>query len=690
MTSQQRRHVLVAAVQSDAAGDLPLLRGAAVQLRDVLLDSDIGDCKAGLPDGQALIYGRLTKVEIETHLHSAIDFAAREGATLILALLGHGFTPGADAELYLMARDSLDGVRHKAVDVGKLLIEAADNPAIEGVIGIIDTCNAAGAQPRASGLATGSRGGRTRLSLLMASAVGQQAYDFSLSRNLSDLLRAGLPDAGENLIFNDLLKSLRSAIYEQDLISSSYDGDQSLDCLWLAHNMRAKATVFSVGSRGTQQLIEALKMVKLERTNFGSGTAVNLHELLTELDEVSPSPDLIRVKRIVDNLIVAEKTISFIKSALVAKINTNGMRRALVALDISPSPVLIGPAEVPLISVADFVEFVALNYPVSEGSCRSRMTRFVVYLAAEADLDPSDVSLQEWADSINASLALNDALASWQDAHAERRLRLIVSLHYALAGDWPEAVGAWLLYDNDFYRHRDFDCRPADKIGVEEALREAVDWGEAHALDLGTTLRRIEVAAPASKLLLWRPEEVEYGQRLGVNYDVLTRWSRRLESISAARRMNMNAGKRLREIAGMNGAGCINWLAAHQVAEPDRLHEQLRAGLYTRAIGLMDHPGDNASLLELLLLFTPIVLWPQVGSVNAEHFRRVDASWELLPAGFVAAYRARWRAEDTGDPLADLRAVWDDREWLEFCGSLQPSRPLDEGASDGLGSVLPR
>ena len=572
-----------------------------------------------------------------------------------------------------MAWDSEEDVRHKAVDIGRLLVEAADNSAVDGVIGIIDTCNAAGAQPQSSGLVTGSRGGQTRLSLLMASAVGQEAYDLSMSRELSGLLRAGLPNAGPKLSLYDVLTYLRTVMRNQDLISAAYDGDQSSGSLWLAHNRQKMVGVLPLGSNGAAQLLEALKFLCPGKTFAETWSADRLRDLRDDLDSMSPSPELTRVRRLIDNLVVAQKTISFLRSVMAAALSTQSLRRALTAPNNAPMGVLMNPARGAIISEADAVEFVALNFPLSEKSCRPRMARFVLHLAAEAGLDLSGEELRGWAASIEADVALNDALERWQYKQAERRLRLIVSLHYALAEDWPEELGAWLLYDNEFYQHKDFNCVP-DQAGVEEALGEAVDWAEEYARELGAPLRRIEVAVPTSKLLQWHPEEVEYGQRLGVNYEVLTRWSYRLESISSVRRININAWKRLKEIAGLADVGRINWLAGHQVVESDRLRDELRAGMYTRAIGLIEDPGDNVSLLELLLIYTPIVVWPQFGPVNAEHRRRVDACWNLLPAEFVMAYRTRWRAEGIADPLADLRAVWDDEEWLEFCKSLQMGR----------------
>lgn len=672
--SSVSRHALVVAVQCGDMDELPALREAADELVGTLLDAAVGDCKPGLPDGRAFLYGQIPAAEVTAEMRSAIELAGRRGATLIVALLGHGFLAGTDSTLYLMAWDSKEGVRRTGVDVGSLLTEAADNPAVAGVIGIVDTCNAVGAQPLASSLATGAREGQAQLSLLMASAVGQEAFDLNMARTLTRLLHEGLPNAGATVRLDDLIAPLRAAIPGQSLVSSSYDGDQLADRLWLARNRHASAAANIVESTGQAQLREALQLVYPGQAFGSAWTLSQLRGLETELRLLTPSPELTRAQRIVDSLIVAAHTTAFLRRGMTLSLTTQGLQQALAMLRITPGPILTGMASVH--NEADAVLSVALNYPATDSSCRNQMARFIVYLVSSAGLDPGGLQLREWARSVDADVALNDALAFWQEHRATQRLRLIVSLHYALADDWPESLGAWLLCDDEFYEHCDFPCQP-DQASAEDALTQAVDWGEKHALVLGTALRRIEVAVPTSKLLCWRPEEVadDDGPRLGVNYDVLTRWSRRLESGTYSRRINANAAKRLREIAVQTGIGYINWLAAEHVADPGRLREELRAGLYTRAIGLMEDPS-NPSLLELLLMFTPIVLWPQAGSVRAGHRRRVDDCWKLLPTEFLTAYRARWRAEDPVDVIADLRAVWDDEEWIAFCRTMQTKSDL--------------
>jgi hypothetical protein len=669
MSHQPRRHALVVAVQCAEMDDLPMLHDVAHQLTNTLLDVEIGACGAGLPDGQALLYGKITAASVEAQVRAAIDYAAAKGATLVLVILGHGFAAGAD--LYLMSWNSVEDVRDKAVNVSNLLVEAADRLGVNGVFGVIDTCNAAAAQSQIPQLAIGTREGQARLSLLMASVARQDAYGLGMSQKLTALLRSGLPESGPYLGLHDLHLNVLDVVPEQCLVSSSYDGSQTADPVWLARNKLDASTTLPLGSLAGRHLADALRALYPEREFATSWSVGKILDLRDELAEEIWSFEVSRVQRIIDSLLVAQKTVSFVRSIMADRISTAGLRRALALTDGSFTFQRADIPDLPSVTEADAIETVALIYPASERSCRPRMARFVVLLAAEAGLDPSGPAFREWAESVEAIVPLNDALASLEDERSRDRLRLVVSLHYALAGEWPEELGAWTLCDGKIYQHQDFPC-PPDRVGVEEALREAVDWAEEHAQVLGMTLQKIEVAIPADKMLYWYPEQVEYGQRLGVNYDVLTRWSYRFESSS--QRVNINARKRLREIFAAPSAGRINWLSISQVADQMRLSDELRAGLYTRAIGLVKNPGDKASLLELLLLFAPIVIWPESGDINAEHRRRVDACWPLLPTEFLAAYRTRWRADGTTELLADLRAVWDDEDWLQFCRSLQRPR----------------
>ena len=52
---------------------------------------------------------KLSSDEIRATVEDAIRYAGDQGATLVLALLGHGFTPGDAPTLYLMGTDAVEG-----------------------------------------------------------------------------------------------------------------------------------------------------------------------------------------------------------------------------------------------------------------------------------------------------------------------------------------------------------------------------------------------------------------------------------------------------------------------------------------------------------------------------------------------------------------------------------------------------
>ena len=175
--STGRRHALVVASQCENEFTLTCLDKAARDLDAALRDSDIGACEPGLESGESLLLGPTRAADITARIGKAIDYAAASNAVLVLALLGHGFIPGENPALYLMGWDSVDQDTSSAVNVRELLAQAANKSGVRSVIGIIDTCTAAAGVPPMSDLMTGTRGGHTRLQLLMAALVNQTAYD---------------------------------------------------------------------------------------------------------------------------------------------------------------------------------------------------------------------------------------------------------------------------------------------------------------------------------------------------------------------------------------------------------------------------------------------------------------------------------------------------------------------------------
>jgi hypothetical protein len=665
-----RRHVLVIASQCENMLELERLHVAAEALNGALRDDDIGGCSPALPAGESLLYGGLDAEAIAANVRAAIAHAAQCGATLVLAFLGHGFIAGTDPELYFMGWQSRDGVRDSAVNVKVLLVEAADRQGVACVIGVIDTCTAAAATPKMDQLVTGTRGGRARLSLLMAAGASQSAYDLGMSSELARLLRTGLPGAGTLLSLDDVKAPVQSRLNEQELTMVAYDGVGAAERMWLAYNRQADGYHMVFGAYGTGQLQDALRGLP------GRPIPGNFDELLCLRRELASHPsrsqDIIRAGRVTDSLVVAHRTVAFLRQHLAAGLSSEALRRALaVACGASGVPFpweqqaagpAAGPAEI------EAVVRVTLDYPRAHGDCRRQLARFVVALAKAAGVDPAQNAFRDWADKIDALVPYNDALAATEALQGTRRVRLIVS-YYAIAGEWPEEVNAWLLEDGADRGHEILACT-ADQPGAEKALAFAVDWAENQATALGTEIERIEVALPARMLVGWKPEEVPYGGALlGVNYPVVTRWSQRLEPSEDMRRANRNVRKRLAELAWNQSGDPLHWLAARQVSDPDRLRSELGRGMHAPAAGLLDRPAQDGSLVDLLLRYLPIVLWPHVASLGQQHRKRVSACWSQLPDDFIAAYRASWTG-GKADLIADIRAVWDEESWLRFCATV--------------------
>jgi hypothetical protein len=448
--------------------------------------------------------------------------------------------------------------------------------------------------------------------------------------------------------------------------------------MWLAHNRQADETVLA-GSLGDEELAAALRFLPVDHRLPANLTELReLHgELTARLHRQRNSPDpgwavldLSRAVKVTDSLIAAHRTAALLRKHVRDALDDIALRRALV---IASRTLDAANARVPL-SVTDAVEQAALSYPsATEPDSRHQLARFVVALVDGAGLDPGQRGLkEEWDVSVGRIEAYNDALRERAESPPSRGFRLVVS-YDALASEWPLSIRAWVLYGGrECGKNHEIRCT-ADQSGAEAALVAAVSWAENEAASIGESLDRIEVAMPAMRLLDWHPEKVRYnGAWLGVNYRVLPRWSRRLERTKEMQGSNTNVRRRLAELPSRSKASRLHWLGAHEVGDLRTLCEELAMGRYGPASGLMNRPRqEDSSLVDLLLMYLPILLWPQGDSLGPQHRRRVATGWNRLPDEFFVAYRARWagRVKKKFDLIADVRAVWDDEDWLGFCGT---------------------
>ncbi|WKV75808.1 caspase family protein [Streptomyces sp. PCS3-D2] len=656
------------------------LRSAAGALHDVLMEPSLGGCVPALPGRSAfpggaasLITGDdLDSAEITAMLRAAVQYAGERGAVLVLALLGHGFRLGST--LYLMGADSREGVRDRAVDIGAELLVAVDHPGIQGVIAVVDTCHAGAAAVHPTEISKD----RARLAVLMGALPHEPAYDLRLSKALAALIRDGSDHQGPLLTVAGAATRLRELIVGQSVLSNVHDGDHfSYGELWLARNTghRAVPGVRRSGRLAVDELAEALGAVTglsltgavdPEAGDFGIPTVLEARRRLTALP-ASPARD--RALRAVDGQLIALRTVDFIGSWMGAGLTTLMLRRAVHTL-LSAEGRL--PADTRLLTrptLTDVVDQMVFDHPVTDPDCRPGLTTLVLLLAHEAGMDDTAPELRRWAEQIDAVVALNDAVDLARAKQGDRRLSLVVSLHASLAGDWPESLEAWLLDNGHTHNHWTFPCPAADRHGVETALEDAVLWAEDLAESLEYPLRRLDIAVPTGLLLKWRPEEAGEILRLGVSYDVVVHWSQRLSPTRALRLAQSALRNCWNRIGAPESDIPLDWITGPDTPALTVLSQHLRDGRFGKGIALTHHPGANEQLMDLLLTYTPVLLWPHGpdgGRVRADW---LDRHWPRMPEVLMLAYRCRWQ-DEPDDGIGGWRAVWDDPEWLRFCSRL--------------------
>ncbi|MEU5978323.1 hypothetical protein [Streptomyces sp. NPDC047315] len=681
------RHALVVAPHCTSMPPLARLAGAATALYEALTDPAVGGCAPGLPSGSGLVHGtELTSAAVTAAVQEATAHAARRGAVLVLALLGHGFVPGSATGLRLMGADSVEDIRLCSVNVPELLTDALDHPGIPGVLGIVDTCHAAGALPTAADLTAGTRHGHSRISLLMGASLTEAAVDLAFSRALADALRTGIPGAGRLLTPRRLRDQLGATVIGQSVTGFDYDGTPS-DPLWLARNVRHDdaGPAGLAGRHAHDVLAEALGALTPPIPVTGTDLPF-VHACRAELGTRPPSVTGQQAESALDRLETAVRTVTFIRDWLGADVTTSTLRyalRTLFADERRPQPLLAGAGAVTDVATVDELTF---NHPTAQPDGTRDLTRYVALLAHACGKDLASAELRTWAREVRiAPTVLNDAVDHVRDLVCRHRLSLVVSLHSSLVGDWPEVLDAWLLRDGSTVAQAQFPSDGADRDGAEAALEAAALWAQDLARQYALPLKRLDVAAPGSLLLDWRPEAAGIGLRIGVRFDVRLHWSDRLTPDAVLRSIEGTFTERWETISRCDTGAPVDWLAHDDVHDRQGLRGRLRNGRYARGIGLVHHPGSDSALLETLLAYTPVLLWPGVpAGFPKERHACLDAGWWAMPGALDRAYRGRWDESsaravvDGSDPgcaatfadldaLADLRAVWDDEEWLRFC-----------------------
>lgn len=211
-----KRLILVIGSQCEELGEsaqLSFLPEAAQNLYNVMIDPDLGRCSSPLPEGGLLINPNVA--EVKAAVREAFRVASKDGATLLLAFVGHGWYVGSD--YYFLPRDASI---EPEPETGTHIVQQIEyayraHPNVDGLVLLIDTCHSGHAaeqaasrwivEPRDDGYR------KLRFEILTATAPDREAWDGCFTRVLAECLRSGLNDVTtEELRCQDVERVLRN------------------------------------------------------------------------------------------------------------------------------------------------------------------------------------------------------------------------------------------------------------------------------------------------------------------------------------------------------------------------------------------------------------------------------------------------------------------------------------------------
>ncbi|WP_158866386.1 vWA-MoxR associated conflict system protein [Streptomyces xanthophaeus] len=707
----QARHVLVVATQCSLADhELRGLVEVADELHQVLTDPALGAClDAGVTGGELVRSGSADRATVDKAVREAIVRAGEARAVLVLAFLGHAQSPKGSPHLFYMAQDSEQDDETTSVDVNALIAAAANRLDIAGVIALVDTCQAGAALPTAAELVSGFRDGQTQVSVLAAAPAQEPAFDLDFSRRITHHVREGFAAAGEFVTVGHYRAALAEDLPVQDPLTMEYCGVPRTadERLWLAMNVQRRAVRVAegLGTIGASDLSAALRSWRPQDDTDGTPYGMDQTDLTALRDRAALSPDLgaMRVREVTDALLLVRETELFLVAWAGKVLTSYAVRRAMTELNAGSLGLREPMTAAPDLSVSEllrhFLEHAALLHPGRDGrrhTSARELLRCLVTVAQVCGLDPSGEDVRKWADAHGLTLDLTDALDWARGLRQQGGASLVVSLH-AARYDWPDSLTVWLRQGEKCSHAHTIACTPS-REGVEKALPEVLDWAEER-LPLDVRLDHVDMVVRAALLPKWRPEEAEAGlYLLGVDRSVVLRWADRLFVPGYLRSMNQQARRRLEAChhhVVSTGEAPVDWVHAASASEVDTVRRMFMTGEYQRAAGIGRRSEVFAELVQTLLPYTPVLLWPdeETGTVVRPP-AALARLWERLPADFIRAQRLRWTADVKGADdmppdwesaalaeLAALRAAWHDLPWLDFCDSFQGRAPMSAGGS---------
>lgn len=226
------RRILVIGSQCEALGNLPFLPKAAEELYKVMIDPERGACKPALQGHELFLNPSVTQTS--EAIESAYLRAAKEGATLFIAYIGHGATLGRT--FYLLPLDAKEHplTSKTAVPLVSLILETHLNAGgkVDGLGMLLDTCYSGQAGFGAAQAWVADLEGALRFEVLTSASADRPAWNGCFSRTLVRLINEGVSEnPSEYLDGRDLRPLINCPGQEPQ--NPSYNPDTGL---WLSRN----------------------------------------------------------------------------------------------------------------------------------------------------------------------------------------------------------------------------------------------------------------------------------------------------------------------------------------------------------------------------------------------------------------------------------------------------------------------
>ena len=226
------RNLLVIGSQCARFQELSFLPDVAAKLYEAMTDPERGACRPAL-DPSGLVTNP-TVADAKTAIRKAFELAARDEATLLLVVIGHGEHVPEDGDFYILPTDAGDPPDDEtALNIVNLVKGLRRRYETDGLVVLVDTCYS-GTGVVAAGKAWPSMGlGEFRFEFL-AAAADRPAFDGCFSKSLTQWVQKGMSDGAGDLRCEAVRRALKDRCPNQWPTHLYFQGDEGL---FLAHNV---------------------------------------------------------------------------------------------------------------------------------------------------------------------------------------------------------------------------------------------------------------------------------------------------------------------------------------------------------------------------------------------------------------------------------------------------------------------